>query len=156
MKKMAIEAIHRRPNTSKPAPGHKVYPYLLRKLAVTRPNQVCATGISYIPMARSFVYLIAIADWFSRRALAWLLSTTLEADFCIEALEEALARFGASEMLTPTRAASLPAWRSRPFCTVRRWRSAWTAAAPSGTMCSSSACGARSNTRRLTCGPTAR
>jgi hypothetical protein len=92
MKKMAIEAIYRRPNTSKPAPGHKVYPYLLRKLAVTRPNQVWATDITYIPMARGFVHLIAIVDWFSRRVLAWRLSITLETDFCIEALEEALAR----------------------------------------------------------------
>jgi putative transposase len=98
MKKMAIEAIYRRPNTSKPAPGHKVYPYLLRKLAVTRPNQVWATDITYIPMARGFVYLIAIVDWFSRRVLAWRLSITLETDFCIEALEEELARFGSPEI----------------------------------------------------------
>jgi putative transposase len=98
MKKMAIEAIYRRPNTSKPAPGHKVYPYLLRKLAVTRPNQVWATDITYIPMARGFVYLIAIVDWFSRRVLSWRLSITLETDFCIEALEEALTRFGAPDI----------------------------------------------------------
>ena len=98
MKKMAVEAIYRRPNTSKPAPGHKVYPYLLRKLAVTRPNQVWATDITYIPMARGFVYLVAIVDWFSRRVLAWRLSITLETDFRIEALEEALTRFGAPEI----------------------------------------------------------
>ncbi len=94
MKKMGVEAIYRRPNTSKPEPGHKIYPYLLRKLAVTRPNQVWATDITYIPMARGFVYLVAIIDWFSRRVLAWRLSITLTTDFCIEALEEALARFG--------------------------------------------------------------
>ena len=98
MKKMVIEAIYRRPNTSKPAPGHKIYPYLLRKLAVTRPNHVWATDITYIPMARGFVYLIAIVDWFSRRVLAWRLSITLATDFCIEALEEALARFGAPDV----------------------------------------------------------
>ena len=98
MKRMAIEAIYRRPNTSKPAPGHKIYPYLLRKLAVTRPNQVWATDITYIPMARGFVYLIAIVDWFSRRVLAWRLSITLATDFCIEALEEALARYGKPEI----------------------------------------------------------
>ncbi len=86
MKKMAIAAIYRRPNTSNPAPWHKVYPYLLRKLAVTRPNQVWATDITYIPMARGFVCLIASVDWFSRRVLAWRLSITLETDFCIEAL----------------------------------------------------------------------
>jgi putative transposase len=94
MKKMAIAAIYRRRNTSKPAPGHKVHPYLLRKLAVTRPNQVWATDITYIPMARGFVYLVAIIDWFSRRVLAWRVSITLDADFCVEALEEALSRFG--------------------------------------------------------------
>ncbi len=94
MKKMAIEALYRRPNTSKPAPGHKVYPYLLRNLAVTRPNQVWAMDITYVPMARGFVYLAAVVDWFSRRVLAWRLSVTLSADFCIEALEEALGRHG--------------------------------------------------------------
>ncbi len=94
MKKMAITAIYRRPNTSKPATGHKIYPYLLRKLPIVRPNQVWATDITYIPMARGFVYLIAIVDWFSRRVLSWPLSITLETDFCVEALEEALMRFG--------------------------------------------------------------
>ena len=98
MKKMAIEAIYRRPNTSKPTPGHKIYPYLLRKLAIVRPNQVWATDISYIPMAKGFVYLVAIVDWFSRKVLAWRVSITMEADFCVEALEEALARFGSCEI----------------------------------------------------------
>ena len=98
MKKMAIEAIYRRPNTSKPAPGHKIYPYLLRKLAIARPNQVWATDISYIPMAKGFVYLVAIVDWFSRKVLAWRVSISMEADFCVEALEEALARFGKPEI----------------------------------------------------------
>ncbi len=94
MKRMGLEAIYRRPNTSKPAPGHKIYPYLLRKLAVTRPNQVWATDITYIPMARGFVYLVAIVDWFTRRVLAWRVSISLEIAFCIEALEEAIARHG--------------------------------------------------------------
>ncbi len=94
MKRMGIEAIYRRPNTSKPEPGHKIYPYLLRKLPVTRPKQVWATDITYIPMARGFVYLVAVVDWFSRRVLSWRLSITLEVDFCIEALEEALAQHG--------------------------------------------------------------
>ena len=98
MKKMAIEAIYRRPNTSKPTPGHKIYPYLLRKPPIVRPNQVWATDISYIPMARGFVYLVAIVDWFSRKVLAWRVSITMEADFCVEALEEALARFGKPEI----------------------------------------------------------
>jgi putative transposase len=97
MKKMAIAALYRRPNTSKPAPGHKIYPYLLRNLAVTRPNQVWAMDITYVPMARGF-YLAAVVDWFSRRVPAWRLSITLSADFCIEALEEALERHGRPEI----------------------------------------------------------
>jgi putative transposase len=98
MKRMGIEALYRKPNTSKPAPGHQVYPYLLRKLPVTRPNQVWAMDITYIPMARGFVYLAAVVDWFSRKVLAWRLSITLEAAFCIEAVEEALARYGRPEI----------------------------------------------------------
>ena len=94
MKKMGIEAIYRRPRTSKPAPGHKVYPYLLRNVAVTRPDQVWAMDITYVPMARGFVYLAAVIDWFSRKVLAWRVSITLTADFCVEALEEALGRHG--------------------------------------------------------------
>ena len=92
MQRMGIEAVYRRPNTSKPAPGHKIYPYLLRGLTIDRPNQVWATDITYIPMARGFVYLCAIMDWFARRILAWRLSNTMEAEFCVETLEEALAK----------------------------------------------------------------
>ena len=94
MRRMGIEALYRRPNTSKPADGHRIYPYLLRNLAVERPNQVWAMDITYIPMARGFVYLAAVVDWFSRRVLAWRLSITLEVEFCLEAVEEALARYG--------------------------------------------------------------
>jgi putative transposase len=98
MRRMGIEALYRRPRTSKPAPGHKIYPYLLRDMAIVRPNQVWATDITYIPMARGFVYLVVVLDWFSRRALSWRVSITLEADFCIEAVEEALARHGKPEI----------------------------------------------------------
>ena len=98
MKRMGIEALYRNPTTSKPAPGHRIYPYLLRKLPITRPNQVWAMDITYIPMARGFVYLAAVIDWFSRRVLAWRLSITLEAAFCIEAVEEAIARYGCPEI----------------------------------------------------------
>lgn len=98
MKRMGIEALYRKLNTSKPASGHKIYPYLLRNLAITRPNQVWAMDITYIPMARGFVYLAAVIDWFSRRVLAWRLSITMEAAFCIESLEEALARHGKPEI----------------------------------------------------------
>jgi putative transposase len=90
MRKMGIEAIYRKPNTSKPAPGHRIYPYLLGNIAVTRPNQVWAMDITYIPMARGFIYLAAVVDWFTRRVISWRLSITLETNFCIEALEEAL------------------------------------------------------------------
>ena len=92
MRRMGVEAIYRRPNTSRPAPGHRIYPYLLRGLAVTRPNQVWAMDITYVPMARGFVYLAAVVDWFSRRVLAWRLSITMDTSFCIEALDEALSR----------------------------------------------------------------
>ena len=98
MKRMGIEALYRRPNTSKPAPGHKIYPYLLRGLKVERPNQVWAMDITYIPMARGFVYLAAVVDWFTRRVLSHRVSITMEADFCIEALEEALVRHGRPEV----------------------------------------------------------
>jgi|SRR5665213_286542 len=98
MRRMAIEAIYRRPNTSKPAAGHKIYPYLLRDLAVDRPNQVWAMDITYIPMKRGFVYLAAVVDWFTRRVLSWRLSITMEADFCIEAVQEALAKHGKPEI----------------------------------------------------------
>jgi putative transposase len=98
MKRMGIEALYRKPNTSKPAPGHKIYPYLLRGMTIDRPNQVWAMDITYVPMARGFVYLAAVVDWFSRRVLSWRVSITLEAAFCIEALEEALARHGRPEV----------------------------------------------------------
>ena len=98
MKRMRIEALYRRPNTSKPTLGHKIYPYLLRDVLVNRPNQVWATDITYIPMARGFVYLVVILDWFSRRVLSWRVSITLEVDFCLEAVEEALAKYGKPEI----------------------------------------------------------
>ena len=98
MRRMGLEALYRRPNTSKPADGHKVYPYLLRGLPVERPNQVWAMDITYIPMARGFVYLAAVVDWFSRRVLAWRLSITLDVEFCLDAVEDALARYGRPEI----------------------------------------------------------
>jgi len=90
MRLMGIRAIYRRPRTSRPGPGHKIYPYLLGGMKITRPNQVWAADITYIPMARGFLYLVAIIDWYSRYVLSWRLSNTLDADFCVEALGEAL------------------------------------------------------------------
>jgi len=98
MRRMGIEAIYRRRNTSRPHPEHPVYPYLLRGLAIERPNQVWAADITYIPMARGFVYLVVILDWYSRRILAWRLSNSLTPDFCVAALEEALSRYGRPEI----------------------------------------------------------
>ncbi len=98
MKRMGIEAIYRRPNTSKPAPGHKIYPYLLRQLKIEKPNHVWAMDITYIPMARGFVYLAAVVDWVTRRVLSHRVSITMEADFCVEALQEALAKHGKPEI----------------------------------------------------------
>ena len=98
MRLMRLVPIYQEPNTSKKHPQHKVYPYLLRDLAITRPNQVWCTDITYIPMQRGFLYLVAIMDWFSRKVLAWRLSNTMEADFCIEALKEAIAKNGKPEI----------------------------------------------------------
>jgi putative transposase len=115
MRKMGIEALYRRPNTSKPEPGHKVFSYLLRKLAVTRPNQVWAMDITYIPMARGFVYLAAVIDWFSRKVLAWRLSITMDVGFCIEAVEEAMARYGKPEIFNTDQGSQ---FTSRAFTTM--------------------------------------
>jgi len=95
---MGIRALYPKKRTSQPGKGHKIYPYLLRDLKVERPNQVWATDISYIPMAKGFVYLVAIMDWYSRKVLSWRLSNSMDTDFCIEALEEALAIYGSPEI----------------------------------------------------------
>jgi len=98
MKKMGIAAMYRKPRLSKPHPDHKVYPYMLSNLDISRANQVWAADITYIPMARGFCYLVAIMDWASRKVMAWRLSNTLDASFCVEALQEALARYGTPEI----------------------------------------------------------
>ena len=98
MRVMGLEAIYQKPNTSRSHPGHKVYPYLLRGLAIERPNQVWCADITYIPMAKGFVYLVAVMDWFSRRVLAWRVSITMDTAFCVEALQEAMARHGQPEI----------------------------------------------------------
>ena len=98
MRQMGIVALYPRRRTSQPGKGHKIYPYRLKGLTIDRPNQVWASDISYVPMAKGFMYLVAIIDWYSRKVLAWRLSNTLDSDFCIEALEEALATYGAPEI----------------------------------------------------------
>ena len=99
MKRMGIEALYRKPRTTRKHPHHPVYPYLLRGLTIDRPNQVFAMDISYIPMARGFVYLVAVLDWYSRKVLSWRVSITMDVHFCVEALEEAIARYGAPEIM---------------------------------------------------------
>jgi putative transposase len=98
MRKMGLEAVYRRPNTSRPHPEHKIFPYLLRDMAITRANQVWCTDVTYIPMRRGFLYLVAIMDWHSRKVLSWQLSNSMDASFCVEALSEALERYGTPEI----------------------------------------------------------
>jgi putative transposase len=98
MRKMGIEALGPKPKTTKPAPGHKIYPYLLRDLKIERTGHVWAADITYIPIGKGFLYLVAVIDWASRAVLSWRLSNTMDASFCVEALEEALARYGRPEI----------------------------------------------------------
>jgi putative transposase len=98
MNRMGIEALYQKPNTSKPHAAHPVYPYLLRNLIIDRPNHVWATDITYIPMARGFVYLVAVMDWATRKVLSWRISNTLTTDFCLDAVQEAIDRYGCPEI----------------------------------------------------------
>jgi putative transposase len=107
MRRMGLAALYRKPNTSKKPPGHTIYPYLLRTLPITRPNQVWAMDITYIPMARGFVYLAAVIDWYSRKVLAWRVSITLETEFCMAAVEEAIARYGTPEIFNTDQGSQL-------------------------------------------------
>jgi putative transposase len=98
MRQMGIEAIYPKPRTSIPNPEHKVYPYLLRKMTINTPNKVWAADITYVPMRRGFMYLVAVMDWHSRKVLSWRVSNTLESDFCVSALEEAIDNYGKPEI----------------------------------------------------------
>ncbi len=140
MRLMGLEAVGVKRRTTRPAAGHKIYPYLLRNLAITRPDQVWASDITYIPLRHGFLYLTAVMDWFSRYVLAWRLSNTLEGRFCLEALDEALATkcpeiFNSDQGSQFTAAPSRADWRSVA------WRSRWTVAVARSTMCSSNGCG---------------
>src|SRR5688572_27702020 len=144
--------IYQRPNTSKAAPEHIKYPYLLGGLTIDRVNQVWCSDITYIPLAKGFIYLVAIMDWHSRAVLAWRISNTLHADFCVDALEEALRRFGRPEIFnserqraTGSRAGARPGQpvHHSPACSrPTASGSAWTARAGAWTTSSSSGCGA--------------
>jgi putative transposase len=115
MRLMRLMPIYQKPDTSRPAKGHKTYPYLLGGLRVERPNQVWCADITYIPMRRGFLYLVAVMDWFTRKVLAWRVSNTLEADFCIEALNEAVHKFGPPEVMNTDQGSQFTsfAWTDR-------------------------------------------
>ncbi|WP_425454191.1 IS3 family transposase [Pelagibacterium sediminicola] len=115
MRLMGLMPIYQKPNTSRPAKGHKVWPYLLKGLRVERPNQAWAADITYLPMRRGFLYLVAIMDWHTRKVLAWRISNTLEADFCIEALNEAVHKFGPPEIMNTDQGSQFTsfAWTGR-------------------------------------------
>jgi putative transposase len=115
MRLMGLEAIYPKHRTSRPCPGHKVYPYLLRNLKIDRPNQVWAADITYIPMSRGFMYLVAVMDWHSRKVLSWRLSNTLDTDFCVEALEDAINQFGSPDIFNTDQGAQ---FTSRAFTDV--------------------------------------
>ena len=110
MRLMGLMPIYQRPRTSIPAKGHKIYPYLLRGVTVDRPNQVWCADITYIPLARGFLYLVAIMDWWSRKVLAWRLSNTMDVQFCVDALEEALGRYGAPEIFNTDQGSQFTSW----------------------------------------------
>jgi putative transposase len=115
MRLMGLMPIYQKPNTSRPAKGHKIWPYLLKGLRVDRPNHVWAADITYLPMRRGFLYLVAIIDWFTRKVLAWRISNTLEADFCVEALNEAVHKFGSPEIMNTDQGSQFTsfAWTDR-------------------------------------------
>ena len=110
MRLMGLMPIYQRPRTSIPAKGHKIYPYLLRGVMIERPNQVWCADITYIPLARGFLYLVAIMDWSSRTVLAWRLSNTMDVQFCVDALDEALGRYGAPEIFNTDQGSQLTSW----------------------------------------------
>jgi Integrase core domain/HTH-like domain len=161
MRLAGLAAIYQRPNTSKPAPAHKIYPYLLGGIAIERVNQVWCADVTYIPMAKGFLYLVVIMDWVSRAVLAWRLSNTLGAEFCVEALEEALARHGQPAVFNTDQGSQFTSddftgtlqnhavtisMDGKSLPSRKRGAATWTTSSSSG-------CGAASNTRRSTSTP---
>jgi len=141
MRVMGLEAIYQKPNTSKGHPDHKIYPYLLRGLAIDHPNQVWCADITYIPMAKGFVYLVAVMDWFSWRVLSWRLSITMEADFCVEALQDAIARHGPPEIFNTDQGVQFTSADFLDELESRGIGSAWMGKGVSWTTSLSSGCG---------------
>ena len=156
MRKMGIEALYQRPCTTKPHPGHKVFPYLLRHRKITEPNQTWAMDITYIMMNKGFIYLAAVLDWATRRVLAWRLSNSMTADFCIDAVEAAIRDLGTPEIFNTDQGSQLPAktlpacWKSIVF------RTAWTGKAPGATTFLSNASGKASSMKKFICMPMTR
>ena len=154
MQKMGIEALYRRPNTSRKHPQQPVFPYLLRGLEITRANHVWAMDITYIPMRKGFVYLAAVLDWATRRVLSWRLSNTLTTDFCLEAVEESLQRYGTPEIFNTDQGSQ---FTSSDFvdAATAPWdpAAAWMARAAGSIMSSSSGSGKASSTKKFICMP---
>jgi putative transposase len=140
---MGIEALGPKPRTTKPPQGHKIYPYLLRDLTIDRPNQVWAADITYIPLPRGFLYLVAVIDWASRAVLSWRLSNTMDASFCVAALEEALAKHGKPEIFNTDQGSQFTGSAFTDVLIEAGCASRWTGAAAGWTTCSSNASGAR-------------
>ena len=152
MRLLGVHALYQRPRTSQPHPAHRIYPYLLRNLPITRPNHVWCTDVTYIPLQRGFLYLVAVMDWASRTVLSWRLSNTARCELLRRGLARgARALWPSGDLQQPTRAANSPASTS-PTCSRRlAFASRWTARAAGWTTCSSSGCGAHSSTNASTC-----
>ncbi len=153
MRLMGLMAMYQKPKTSVPNPEHKRYPYLLRDLPITRCNQVWCADITYIPMRKGFLYLVAVMDWHSRKVLSWRLSNTMDTDFCVAALEEALAHYGVPGIFNTDKAVSSPVLLLPTFCMSTASASPWMAAAAGWTTCLSNASGVRSSMKTSTCMP---
>ena len=138
MAKMGLAAVYQRPRTSVPHPEHRVWPYLLRNMVIDRPDQVWCADITYIPMRRGFLYLVAVMDWATRKVLAWRLSNTMDADFCIEALEEALCRYGRPGIFNTDQGSQFTSPRLTEILREGASASPWTGAAAGWTTSSSS------------------
>ena len=148
MRLLGLQAIFQRPRTSEPHPEHRIYPYLLRDLAIAQPNHVWCSDVTYIPLTRGFLYLVAVMDWASRKVLAWRLSNTLESSFCVEALAEALERYGPPEIFNTDQGSQFTSLAFTDGLKDAGSTSRWTARAAGWITSSSSGCGARSNMSR--------
>jgi putative transposase len=143
MRRMGLAAVYQRPRTSVPHPSHMIYPYLLRELTIERPNHVWCADITYVPMRRGFLYLVAVMDWASRKVLSWRVSNTMDAEFCVTAAREAMTRHGKPEIFNTDREVSSPARSSPACCWRRKFAYRWTDAVAGWTMCSLNDCGDR-------------